>query len=286
MAKKSIQKPILHQCATLGSLMGYGGKAGEWSTEKKIETIRKAGFTGFLGRTAFVSSQQVADSGLLFACTTDLGGIGEIKPKLREIKAAGARVVNVQMLDHDTPTKRAVEVARRLMAAADEMDMDVSVEVHRDTCTETPEKTYALAAGFEKAEKKKLKMTWDFSHPAIVKHLSPPYWDRLAERPDLIQHANQLHFRPFNGHHAQIPALDKKGDFTPEFIDWLEFAERVLACWLETATPGRELFVCPEQIAGGYFVSVFGDRWKDVLAIQGAIDRVWKKQLRKWKAPR
>ena len=128
MAKKSIQKPILHQCATLGSLMGYGGRAGEWSTEKKIETIRKAGFTGFVGRTAFVSPQQVADSGLLFACTTDLGGIGEIKPKLREIKAAGARVVNVQMLDHDTPTKRAVEVARRLMATAGEMDMDVSVK--------------------------------------------------------------------------------------------------------------------------------------------------------------
>ena len=129
-------------------------------------------------------------------------------------------------------------------------------------------------------------MTWDFSHPAVIKHLSPPYWDRLAERPDLIQHANQLHFRPFNGHHAQIPALDAKGAFTPEFIDWLEFAERVLACWLETAPPGRELFVCPEQIAGGYFVSVFGDRWKDVLAIQSEIERVWKKQLRKWKAPR
>ena len=158
MAKKSLQKPILHQCATLGSLMGYGGRGGEWSTEKKIETIRKAGFTGFVGRTAFVSPQQAADSGLIFACTTDLGGLGEIKPKLREIKATGARVVNVQMLDHDTPTKRAVEVARRLMAVADEMDMDVSVEVHRDTCTETPEKTYALASGFEKAEKKKLKM--------------------------------------------------------------------------------------------------------------------------------
>ena len=39
------------------------------------------------------------------------------------------------------------------MAAAGEMDVDVSVEVHRDTYAETPEKTYALAAGFEKAEK-------------------------------------------------------------------------------------------------------------------------------------
>jgi hypothetical protein len=45
------------------------------------------------------------------------------------------------------------------MATADEMEMDVSIEVHRDTCTETPEKAYALAEGFEKAEKKRLKMT-------------------------------------------------------------------------------------------------------------------------------
>ena len=188
------------------------------------------------------------------------------------------------MLDHDTNTKRALEVARRVMSTADDLEMDVAIEVHRDTCTETPEKTYALAEGFEKAEKKPLKMTWDFSHPAVVKHLSPPYWDRLAERPDLIQYAQQFHFRPFNGHHAQIPALGRGGKLTPEFLDWLDFAEDVIACWLKAATPGREMIVCPEQIAGGYYLSVFGDRWKDVLAIKRGLERVWRRQLRKWKA--
>ena len=68
-------------------------------------------FPGLCGAHRFIQSQQVAIPEPV-ACTTDLGGIGEIKQKLREIKAAGARVVNVQMLDHDTPTKRAVEVAR------------------------------------------------------------------------------------------------------------------------------------------------------------------------------
>ena len=34
------------------------------------------------------------------------------------------------------------------MATAAELEMDVSIEVHRDTCTETPEKTYALAESF------------------------------------------------------------------------------------------------------------------------------------------
>lgn len=275
-------KPLIRHMCTLGTLGGYGGKKGEWSIKKKLKKIKKAGFDGFLGRVHMMPPETVAESGLIFACTTDLEGLRDIGPKLRRIKTYGARCVNVQMLDHDTPTKRAVEVARRLMDTADDLGMDVAVEVHRDTCTETPEKTYALAEGYEKAEKKPLKMTWDFSHPAVVKHLSPPYWDRLALRPDLIQHAQQFHFRPFNGHHAQVPALDAKGRFTPEFEDFLVFASQVMECWLQAATPGREIFVCPEQIPPGYYLSVFGDRWQDVLAIRKRLHAEWKKHLKQW----
>ena len=42
-----------------------------------------------------------------------------------------------------------------LMDAADDLGMDVAVEVHRDTCTETPEKTYALAEGYEMEDRAK-----------------------------------------------------------------------------------------------------------------------------------
>jgi sugar phosphate isomerase/epimerase len=250
---------------SIGTLGGYGGKSGEWSVTKKLRRIRKAGFDGFLGRIPIITRKHVEESGLIFAATTDVGGIPEIRPKFRAIHEAGARCVNVQMLDHDTPTTRAITVARRVMAVADELGMDVAIEVHRDTCTETPEKAYALAAGYEKAEGRPLKMTWDFSHPAVVKHLNPPYWDRLAERVDLIQLAQQFHFRPFNGHHAQVPALNRKGELTPEFLDFMEFADRLIGCWLETATPGREMFACPEQIAGGYMLSVFGEDRKSVV---------------------
>ncbi len=284
--RKRVEKPVIRHMASLGSLAEYGGRKGEWSTEEKLRRIKEAGFDGFTGRVPMITREMVEESGMLFAATSDIGGIREIKPKFRAIQEAGARCVNVQMLDHDTPTRRAVEVARRVMAAADELGMDVAIEVHRDTCTETPEKTYALASGFERAEKRPLKMTWDFSHPAVIKHLSPPYWDRLAERPDLIQYAQQFHFRPFNGHHAQIPALGRGGRLTPEFLDWLEFAEEVIACWLQAAAPGREMFVCPEQIPAGYALSVFGNRWKDAQAVMTEVDRAWKRQLRKWKPGR
>jgi len=58
----------------------------------------------------------------------------------------------------------------------------------------------------------------------------------------------------------------------------------VIACWLEKAAPGREIFICPEQIPFGYTLSVFGDRWKDAQAIRQAVDRIWRRQIKKWRA--
>jgi hypothetical protein len=281
MAKKSSKKPKIRHMCSLGTLGGYGGKK-EWSVDKKLKKIRKAGFDGFLGRVHMLSREQVEESGLIFACTTDMEGVDDAEPKLTAVKEHGARVCNVQMLDHDTPTELAVEVARKVIDVGAQINLDVSIEVHRDTCTETPEKTYALAEGYEQAEGKPLKMTWDFSHPAVVKHLSPPYWDRLAVRTDLMRLANQFHFRPFNGHHAQVPALNGKGKLTPEFVDFMVFVDRVLETWLETAEPGREVFSCPEQIGGGYMLSVFGDRFEDVKTIRKQIDRSFKNHLRTW----
>ena len=280
------EKPVLIQSCNVGTLAGYGGKKGEWSIPQKLKRLRNAGFDGFTGRVHMMSQKEVEESGLIFVCTTDMGGPKEVERKLKRIKRYGARVVYVQMLDHVTQTKEAVSLARRVMEMADKLEIDVSIEVHRDTCTETPEKAYALAEGFEKAEKQPLKMTWDFSHPAVVKHLSPPYYKRLIERPDLVQLANQLHLRPFNGHHAQVPACGRGGKLTPEFKDFMVFAEQVIALWLKTATPGRELFVCPEQIAGGYNLSVFGDLFTDAKAVRREIEKAWRRQLKKWHPPR
>ena len=69
-----------------------------------------------------------------------------------------------------------------------------AIEVHRDTCTETPEKVYEIAALYQKATGKKIRFCFDFSHIAVVKHLSPPYADRLLVRPDLVQLSRQVHY--------------------------------------------------------------------------------------------
>lgn len=285
-ARKKANPPKIHHMAALWTLSGYGSKKGEWSLDEKLKHIKKAGFDGFAGRVPQVMRDLVERHGLLFGAISDIGEAKEVIPKLKAIKEAGAVCVNVQMLDHDTPTKVAVALARRVMDAADKLNMEVGIEVHRDTCTETPEKVVALAEGYEKAEGRPLKLTWDFSHPAIIKHISPPYWDRLINllnnRTDLIQYATQFHFRPFNGHHCQISALDRNGKFTPEFLHWLPFAEKVIENWLKAATPSKEMFVCPEQGPPSYALSIFPDLWKDAQAIKNEVDKIWKKHVKQW----
>jgi hypothetical protein len=124
-----------------------------------------------------------------------------------------------------------------------------------------------------------LPTSWDFSHFAVVKHLVPAnFVGRLLVRPDLIQNAQQFHFRPFNGHHAQVPITDGTGALTREVTDWLRFAEAVFRCWLEgNRDNGREIFVCPElgPVEGGYALSTFPNSWEDAKVLRLEIDKLW-----------
>ena len=45
------------------------------------------------------------------------------------------------------------------------------------------------------------------------------------------------------------------------------------------------MFACPEQIPGGYTLSVFGDRFRDVRAISKALDKSFKEHVKKWEPP-
>ena len=183
------------------------------------------------------------------------------------------------MGNHDSPTRSAVALARRTLAAADEMGIEAAIEVHRDTATETPEKAYALADGFAKAEGRLLPMVWDHSHPAVIKHLPPPFAGRLLDRPELVQNSKWFHLRAFNGHHAQVPVIDGDGNPTPEFHDWIEFVDELIKLWLAAAPAGATLWTCPEMIASGYRLSVFTDNWSQAKFIKDAVDKVWRRRL-------
>ncbi len=45
------------------------------------------------------------------------------------------------------------------------------------------------------------------------------------------------------------------------------------------------MFACPEQIAGGYELSTFPDRFKDAQVISAALNKAFKRQLKSWSPP-
>ena len=276
-----MKRPILRHIANLWTLVQHPSKKAEWSLEQKLRAIKKAGFDGVCWAGSPELREGIKRLGLIFIGGMSSAKASEFPGLLRELKDTGAHHVNVQLADDDTPTPEALGLVLGLLEEGRKLGLEPAVEVHRDTCTETPEKTYALADAYQKVTGELLPISWDFSHIAVVKHLKPEnYIERLIVRPDLIQRAQQFHFRPFNGHHAQVPVTDGRGNLTREVRDWLVFADAVLRCWFDgNRETDREIFICPEMgpLRGGYALSAFTNSWEDARTLRQEIDRLWKK---------
>ena len=208
----------------------------------------------------------------------------EVPRMLRELSDGGARHVNVQLGSDDLTPADALDMTIALMGDAEELGLLPAIEFHRGTYPETPGKAYALADAYEQATGRLLRISWDFSHFAVVKHLvASEFEERLLVRKDLVQHAQQFHFRPFNGHHVQVPVAGAPGELTQEVRDWLPFAEAVMRCWLAgSSEKGREIFICPElgPVEGGYALSTFPNSWEEAKALRAAIDELWNRVVR------
>ena len=276
---KKENPPKLRMIAAMWSLMEYPSAKKEWSLDRKLKAIKEAGFDG-LATLATPEIKKLADKhGLIINGYFSSAKAEEFRKLLKQNADNGGHFINVQLADEDTLTPEALKLTLRLMKEAEAIGCEPSVEIHRDTCTETPEKTYALADGYRKATGKYLPMTLDYSHISVVKHLHPGnYAEKLLVQPKLIQRAQLIHLRPFNGHHCQIPVTDGKGNLTPEIKDWLPFAEALFRVWRQGKQAGRELYVCPEMgpNAGGYNLHSLPNSWEEAIVLKGLIEKAWK----------
>lgn len=276
-----MNRPILRHIANLWTFMPRSPTEPEWSLERKLRAIKEAGFDGVCWAGSPELRAGVKRHGLIFVGGMASGEPNEFPRLLQEQKDAGARHVNVQLAGDEVLTPEALDLTLTLMEEGRRLGLEPAIESHRGTCTETPEKTYALADAYQKRTGQLLPIAWDFSHFAVVKHLVPGnFIGRLLARPDLIQRAQQFHLRPFNGHHAQVPITDNRGTLTPEVEAWLPFAEATLQCWLDgNRHLDREIFICPElgPVEGGYALSTFANSWEEAKTLRVEIDRLWKK---------
>jgi sugar phosphate isomerase/epimerase len=271
-----MKKPILRHIANLWTLLEH-----PWSLDEKLRAIKDAGFDGVCWGGSPELRAGCEKHGLMFIGGMVSGQAADFPRLLQEQKDCGAAHVNVQFAADEVLTPEALELALALNREGKRLGLVPGIETHRGTCTETPEKTYALCDAYQRATGELLPLSIDFSHFAVVKHLVPEnFASRLLVRPDLIQHAQQFHFRPFNGHHAQVPITDGQGNLTREFHEWLPFAEALLKCWLDgNRHLDREIFICPElgPVVGGYCLSTFPNSWEDKKILRAEIDRLWRK---------
>jgi hypothetical protein len=271
--------PIAH-IANLWSLVRHPSPEKEWSLERKIRAAADAGFDGITTLLTPEHRRLAEKHGLAHL----LGFISSSNPDdfarfIREQKEGGAVHINVQMDDHDTPPAVAVKHWLRLERDAEKIGgVVVSLEVHRDTCTETPEKTYEIADRYHAATGRLLKLNFDFSHLACVKHLAPAdYSARLLTHAKLLQHSEQCHFRPFNGHHCQVP-VTHRGALTPEVKDYLVFVRDLMRLWRAgNGNANKTLFACPEMGPyGSYNVTGFPPAWPDAVVLRGELAKAWR----------
>lgn len=277
---RSLSRPNLVHTANLWTLAGYPSPRREWSLAYKLRKIEAAGFDAVTAPATEPLHSLLRRSNLRYMGFFSSSVEQDLGPLLEAQLAAGAELTNVQLGDDFTPIAEGTRLALALLAHAERHGSYAAIEVHRDTATETPEKTYAIADAYHQKTGKLMPITWDHSHFAVVKHLKPFLFEEvLLRRPDLIQHARILHLRPFNGQHAQIPVTDGNNRLTPEFRDWLKFVRALFLMWLAGPRPGNELWVCPEigpVGIHGYNLSTMPPAWTEAQRCRMEISKLWR----------
>lgn len=268
----------LRTYANLWTLWDHpGAGAAEWSQAEKVAAVAQAGFDGIMGEPGQGLGALAAKHGLKFIAFRRLDARHDFRAVLKQCHTEGAVVLQVHLGWHDTLAGESLALALRLDAAARETGIEAVIETHRDTCTETPEKTRTLQQAFREANHGgELPLLLDFSHHAVVKHLDPPFARRLLTDPALLLRTRWHHFRPFNGQHAQIPILTPDGSLAPEMNDWLVFADEILGRLRTSALD--EVWICPEigPVRGGYGLSTFPASWLQAVALQNIILEHWR----------
>ena len=259
--------------ATAWSLRQYPTQADEWPWTRKFAAITAAGFTGIMSPPR----PELAERGSLgYWAIGSLGVADDPALFFAQAVALGARQATIQLCDVDTPLVEAVTAVERIVHAARAANLPVAIETHRDTFTETPERTWALHDALRERTGAPLPVCFDHSHFAVVRHLAAPYWPHLNERPDIMAACAQFHLRPFTGHHCQIPATFDGRRRTPEYEAWADYV-RGLFGWLKARGTAQEIVVVPElgNAAPAYGLSCFPDVWTDTQVVGADLRRWW-----------
>ena len=121
MAKRKVAKPTLKVMAADWSLRGYPTEKRPWAIETKVKKVKDAGFDGMSSGSDPRLAEALAKHGMELVGGVDVGSVKAAGTKMKAFKDVGVIHVNVQLCDHDTPTKDALPVARAVIQAGDRL---------------------------------------------------------------------------------------------------------------------------------------------------------------------
>lgn len=261
--------------ATLWSLRQYPTLAREWSWPRKFAAIRDAGFDGVMSPPIPALAERGA---LRYLAVGSVSTPAAVTALFSESQRLGASAVNVQIGQPLTTLATALRLARSIRAASHAFALPVAIETHRATFTERPEQVQALQKAYRKIFDEALPICIDYSHFALVRHLATEAtWPTLQRQPFILAHARQLHLRPSNAHHAQLPVLNTRGRRTPEYLAWRDQFAAPLLQHLRSRRRNEPLIVVPEfgHRAPTYGLSTHGDTWRDTLVLARDLRTLW-----------
>ena len=274
-----MQKLKVYQSLWAMELRGPDGF--EHSDETRFQMIADAGFTGVcLDPNADEIQENLARKSLFekhgLECmvnafpknSNDLGNLLDFSKKMN------ATAVSIIGTVYPVSVEEAVPIIRQWNDIADEMNVPIVFETHRDCITNDMFMTLQLIEAIPN-----MRLCADFSHYVLGRELSLPmseeftaHFDRLIERSDCFQG------RIANREQIQIPIA------FPRHAEWVELFKNFWAkgfkSWRARNPDDAELvFLCelgpPDYAitdANGHEMS---DRWQEALTIKKWAEEIW-----------
>ncbi len=251
----------------------------ERTLEDNLGMIVEAGYDGvsasiadpaFAARVAALAKPHgLAIEAQCFPRTVD-----DLKPALDTAVAHGVHHLDIQPDVRPRRLQDCIPLLEGWRRLAEQVDIPVYVETHRDRMTTDLHVTLDLLDCFPD-----LKLVADLSHFLVAREFAWPVSDenhRMIER--ILDHAWALHGRVASREQVQVEvSFPHHAPWLRLFLDWWAYGMR---SWRRRAGPDATLaFVCelgpkPYAITGpdGNDLS---DRWQDALLLRDHVRRCW-----------
>jgi hypothetical protein len=252
----------------------------EWTLPEKLEMIRDAGFDGcgvrfFDFDYAKTVSEFLGSNGMSWQAQCYPKAVEDLEPILDHVRQLGADHINLQPDVKPYDIEDCVPYIEGWLSLAEQADVELHIETHRDRMTTDLLFTLHLLDRFPD-----LRLTGDLSHYVVGREFAWPVSDENhGYMHRILDNCWGFHGRVASREQVQVQiSFAHHKDWLDLFMHWWEYGFR---SWRRRAPKDATLtFLCelgPKEYAmtgpDGYELS---DRWQEALMLKDMVRNLWK----------